>query len=297
MTGGYSLTDCTTSDSSAGIDLYTLTGGRLDAAAVSASASRRVSVDRAIAPLALPAPLVDERGALAGLILARLHDRGARTGQHFDEQGARALARRLLEPTPLTYSEIEEALGIRERRHTRGVVECLTRVGLLFDAGNSVILPGKPVELSMSIERGGRWPEVELGRVPMISIGDRVRVSASSRLALELRIYRVSHPVPHGVARRSIVLCGLARGRTIDLLFDPLERSREDRVEQVLLYASFARTAVQQDDGASDSRSSSAIPVEAAAESLAQAITRERQGLLDAAGPGWLVEYLFQRRQ
>lgn len=244
----------------------------------------------------LPCPFYDEREALAGLLLARLLAHGDSAGQYFDYQTARGLAERLLRPPSLTYRDIEGICGQGDRRRTRAVLESLGRVGLLFDAGNSVILPERPVSLRVLVGRGRGLEALEPGETPaQVDIDAGLRVLASSRLALELRVYRIAHCVAgeaapgHVATRRSITRHSLARGRLLTLDLEPLMPAGTEHVEQLLLHASWS-SAVQRDEHDSQRADQGDAPV-----ALAAGIVNERESLLASAGPGWVTEYLLPR--
>ena len=235
----------------------------------------------------MPAPLIDRKRSLAGLIWTRIQGRAFAIGMTFDRPMALALAERLLEPEPLGQDELHALLGHCGRRRMTSMVQFLCRIGLLEQRDGCVGLAGEPVEVELAVDLGDGWTPIAPGSSPALPTAGRLRVSVRSRLTMELRLFRVLHRLRGGTSVRSIVMQSLTRGRTAVVELD-LDEVTEPGIEQLLIHVSWSAMHMGDWD----------LPEPAAArapETLAERIELEREELLGTGGRGWVTEYLFPR--
>ena len=235
----------------------------------------------------VPAPLVDDVAALAGLIHARMQLRSRTTGEAYAYAMAHALATCLSPGRRVSYEALQDALACG-RAELRSIAQYLERVGLLVEDGATVSLVGAPVTIEVFVGSGDRWRRVAPGTTPSWIPGERVCIVASSDLALELRVFRVYHRAVGGTAMRSITMKSISRRRPamVELEFDDSDADDDPGVEQILMHVAWPAMSVG--DSEADE-----VPPASAPRTLRESVERERRDLLHSAGDGWVTEYLF----
>lgn len=234
----------------------------------------------------LPTPLIDDVAALAGLMHARMQLRSMVTGEQFTYREAHALAASLLPGRRVSYERLQSVLGC-ERAQVRNLMQYLSRVGLVDDSGSSAALIRRPVQLEVFVGTGGdNWRQIAPGTLPYVTPGHRVRIVASSHLALELRVFRVFHRTDGGTAMRSITMKSMSRGRSAVVELELDDAGEGPGIEQILMHVAWSTMSLGDWD-------LHEAPCTGTPSNLSESVQRERYELCHSAGLGWVAEYLF----
>ncbi len=228
-----------------------------------------------------PQPGRDDRDRLTGLIMDRLRTSRGRRRHLASRSTAMLLADRLLSGAPLTYETLQEILDC-DRRTMFSNLSLLIECGLLFDDGGHISLEWPPVTVRLFCRQNEDWLPVAPGAIPLARHGDRIRIEVCSQLAVELRVFGVTHRRGGSEPRRLLI----KRHHITARQAYPVEFELDEQpgFEQIFIHLSWPA-------------SRGLRPVEPDIDSpftpTTHILQRERSQLVEQMGPGWVEEYLL----
>ena len=194
-----------------------------------------------------------------------------------------ALASRLLDvfPQALSMVEVQDILGVRDRRSVDKNLASIEERGLVRSTSDGIVAVWPPASSTLFERRDDAWLPVAEGTIVSVSHGDRVHIKLTTKCAGTLRVAIITHG-HQGPSEPKILGEGQdlrpATSAEFDVRFD-----RGGGLEQILLH--MGSPAVRGGEIVEPLLAEAVLPDSAALE-------RGRRSVLDELREGWLHEHL-----